>query len=782
MESVTTIEQRLAIEHGATQALAESHSIAEAAPRIIRTVCEVLHWECGSRWTFDPEQQTLLCAEAWGAPSAKVDSFLDATRQIQQSRRPGGFVGRVWLQGESVWMPDVALEPSFRRAAAARDAGLHGAFAFPLKADGKVVGVMEFFSSKIHQPDSELLDCMRYVGSQIGQFLKRTGAESARLAAEEALRVSEARFRSLIALSSDWYWEQDGQFRLTFMSSLMGEKTGLDPAAYLGHTRWDQPALNLTEADWARHRAQLERHEPFRDFEIKRSGADGRVVWVSISGEPVFDAGGGFVGYRGIGRDITARRREEEQLTQFRAAMDASPDMIYVTERETMRFLYANETACRLTGFSREEFLELGPTDILRVGREELGRAYDEVIAAGEAGTVEELKGSIRDGLPMTLEVRRRAMRLDGRWIIFTIAHDISLRKRTEQAMLRSSRMFAALSATNEAIMRSRSPEELYQRVCEAAVHGGKFISTSMLLPEEDGTAKLVAVAGAAEKELRGARISVAEATPEGRGLVGTAFRSQHPCVSNDFLVDERTRPWHAAAKAVGIGAGAAVPLIRAGRTMGVLLFYSGERRAFDEEIVKLLERMADNIIFALDNFDRDLERKGAEERIQYLATHDGLTGLPNRVMFGQLLGLELESARRYERKLAVLFIDLDGFKEVNDSLGHAAGDSLLKEMGARLRRALRASDVVARLGGDEFVVLIQEANDPSQVAAVARKLLAAAVRPMDIAGQECRVSASIGICMYPGDARDEEALMKNADAAMYLAKQAGKNNFQFYK
>jgi diguanylate cyclase (GGDEF)-like protein len=215
---------------------------------------------------------------------------------------------------------------------------------------------------------------------------------------------------------------------------------------------------------------------------------------------------------------------------------------------------------------------------------------------------------------------------------------------------------------------------------------------------------------------------------------------------------------------------------------MGVLLFYSGERRAFDEEIVKLLERMADNIIFALDNFDRDLERKGAEERIQYLATHDGLTGLPNRVMFGQLLGLELESARRYERKLAVLFIDLDGFKEVNDSLGHAAGDSLLKEMGARLRRALRASDVVARLGGDEFVVLIQEANDPSQVAAVARKLLAAAVRPMDIAGQECRVSASIGICMYPGDARDEEALMKNADAAMYLAKQAGKNNFQFYK
>jgi PAS domain S-box-containing protein len=111
---------------------------------------------------------------------------------------------------------------------------------------------------------------------------------------EAALRESEARFRSLTQLSADWYWEQDAQFGLTFMSGRMGERTGLDATAYLGRKRWDQPALNLTEADWDRHRGQLERHEPFRDFEMQRPMPDGASRWISVSGEPVFDEEGRF--------------------------------------------------------------------------------------------------------------------------------------------------------------------------------------------------------------------------------------------------------------------------------------------------------------------------------------------------------------------------------------------------------------------------------------------------------------------------------------------------------
>ncbi len=173
--------------------------------------------------------------------------------------------------------------------------------------------------------------------------------------------------------------------------------------------------------------------------------------------------------------------------------------------------------------------------------------------------------------------------------------------------------------------------------------------------------------------------------------------------------------------------------------------------------------------------------QKLAEERIQYLATHDGLTGLPNRLMFMQLLGNKIQNARRYGARFAVMFMDLDHFKVVNDTYGHEAGDALLKEMAARFSRCLRASDVVARLGGDEFVVLVQEVSDDEQVATVARKLLSAAILPVSIHGKHCRVGSSIGICTFPHGAADEQALMRNADTAMYRAKALGKNNFQFY-
>lgn len=172
---------------------------------------------------------------------------------------------------------------------------------------------------------------------------------------------------------------------------------------------------------------------------------------------------------------------------------------------------------------------------------------------------------------------------------------------------------------------------------------------------------------------------------------------------------------------------------------------------------------------------------KRAEEQIQYLANHDSLTGLPNRVLFSRMLNLSVSSAQRYDRRFAVFFIDLDRFKIINDTLGHEAGDILLKEIGERLTRCCRSSDVVARLGGDEFVVLAQEVDDREQAAATARKLLSTVIHPVTIRERECRVTASIGVCMFPADAGDEQALMKNADNAMYRAKAEGKNTHQFY-
>ena len=168
-------------------------------------------------------------------------------------------------------------------------------------------------------------------------------------------------------------------------------------------------------------------------------------------------------------------------------------------------------------------------------------------------------------------------------------------------------------------------------------------------------------------------------------------------------------------------------------------------------------------------------------KRVEYLAYHDGLTGLPNRSLFSKLLSQSISEAHRYHKQLAVSFLDLDRFKQINDTLGHEAGDQLLQEVANRLRGCVRDSDTVARLGGDEFVVLLPDLGDGKYAAIVAQKILTVIARPFMLIGQEFRVTASIGISAYPQDGLDEQTLTKNADIAMYQAKSEGKNNFQFY-
>jgi diguanylate cyclase (GGDEF)-like protein len=168
-------------------------------------------------------------------------------------------------------------------------------------------------------------------------------------------------------------------------------------------------------------------------------------------------------------------------------------------------------------------------------------------------------------------------------------------------------------------------------------------------------------------------------------------------------------------------------------------------------------------------------------EQVEYLAYHDALTGLPNRSLFSKLLGQLIAQAQRHGRLLGVAFLDLDRFKQINDTLGHQAGDELLQEVARRLKTCVRESDTIARLGGDEFVVLLPELRDEQDAAGIARKILTALARPFTLLGQEFRVTASIGISTYPLGGLDEQTLTKNADIAMYHAKEAGKNNFQFY-
>jgi diguanylate cyclase (GGDEF)-like protein/PAS domain S-box-containing protein len=181
-------------------------------------------------------------------------------------------------------------------------------------------------------------------------------------------------------------------------------------------------------------------------------------------------------------------------------------------------------------------------------------------------------------------------------------------------------------------------------------------------------------------------------------------------------------------------------------------------------------------------SFAQDVSsRIESEERLQHVATHDSLTGLPNRVLLQERLTRGIARARRAGRRVAILFLDLDRFKNVNDSLGHRVGDLLLQQIGRRLEDSIRATDTLARLGGDEFIVVIDQFDDPEVPGAVAVKLLDTIAQPLHIEDHEIYVTASVGISMFPDDGGDGEELFKNADVAMYRAKETGKNTVQFF-
>ena len=203
--------------------------------------------------------------------------------------------------------------------------------------------------------------------------------------------------------------------------------------------------------------------------------------------------------------------------------------------------------------------------------------------------------------------------------------------------------------------------------------------------------------------------------------------------------------------------------------------------RAHDQLEQRVMER-TDELRRTNDQLREEVgERKKAERRLTYLANYDCVTNLPNRTLFAEHLKLTLAQARRRRSAVALLFMDLDGFKTINDSLGHEAGDRLLQEVGARLKEGVRGEDMAARIGGDEFTLILGDIQEPGDAAVVAEKVIAALSHPFTLSSQSRTIGVSIGISIYPDDTADMDTLIRYADDAMYEVKRIGKNNYRFH-
>lgn len=211
-------------------------------------------------------------------------------------------------------------------------------------------------------------------------------------------------------------------------------------------------------------------------------------------------------------------------------------------------------------------------------------------------------------------------------------------------------------------------------------------------------------------------------------------------------------------------------------------IFQKKHRERFWVEMSTIPIRRSGELKYLLINWVDITERKKHENQLSYLATHDLLTGLPNRMLFNDRLRIALAQAHRNKRKLAVMLCDLDRFKEVNDTLGHNVGDKLLIEIGKNLSVILKKGDTLSRMGGDEFLILLQEIKGEDEAIVTAEEIINNVNKKMVIEGHEINITTSIGIALYPDDGTDIDILIKNADIAMYSAKQKGRHKYHRYK
>lgn len=368
-------------------------------------------------------------------------------------------------------------------------------------------------------------------------------------------------------------------------------------------------------------------------------------------------------------------------------------------------------------------------------------------------GEVREL-GHAFDDMTQSLEHHQRAAQLH------------------EQRAARLNRVYALLSGINSAIVRTRDRDTLYRALCRLAIDTGHFRLAAVLVYQSDDSAFAPhSHAGDGSVVLERLQLPAHEspAAPIAQTLLGGT-----PLISNRLVADTRLAGAMAAAITHGCRACALLPLRVAGEVIGVIALFADEPDFFDAEEIKLLEEIAADTSLGLDLIDK-------EDELHHLSYYDALTGLPNRVLFADRLDQALARSRFHARHVAVLIARLDRFKEINTFHGHHAGDTVLQEVSRRLAEVIRSGDTVARTGSAAFGLILTDVGNPGDAAIVARKIMQALERRIEVGGKEMYVTLRVGIAVAPSDGTDAETLLRSADAALHLPASNDGISYRFY-
>ncbi|MEI9426469.1 EAL domain-containing protein [Mesorhizobium sp. Cs1299R1N3] len=492
---------------------------------------------------------------------------------------------------------------------------------------------------------------------------------------------------------------------------------------------------------------------------------DGRTI--QVGHQPMPD--GGWVATHEDVTEIAASRVMVSERVSLQALIDWVPDYLWVKDSES-RFVVANKALAADHGRDPSEMIGLNDFNL---HAPELARQF----RASE-------QDLLRSGQPM---VDREEFIVDasgtGKWLSSTkvplrnagdeifgligIARDITARKQADDLRDGQAHILEMIATS------APLPEvlERLMRLIESQLSG---IVGSVLLLDEDGAHLHHGAAPSLAKEythaIDGIRIGPKV------GSCGTAAHRREPIIVTDIVSDPLWEDFRDLVRPYGYRSCWSTPILsHTGVVLGVFAMYSKtvrEPTKAESNLIDFTTRIAGIAI----------ERKLAEDRIHFMANHDALTGLPNRALLGDRLSQAILYAQRYGRWVSVVFIDLDNFKLVNDTLGHNAGDMLLKAVASRMVECVRATDTVVRLGGDEFVVVLFD-QDPNVdlIAATLQKIRTTIAEPVCLGEHHIRATASMGVANYPDDGATTDMLLANADAAMYRAKELGRDNFQFY-